>query len=279
MLSLYRQAAATCPGLPWPVLAAVGRVETNHGRLVAVSSAGAEGPMQFLPGTWARWGVDADGDGTADVWDPTDAVFSAARYLCASGAHDPSGIRRALFAYNPADWYVDLVLEHAGTYAQLVPIAASAPADAAALLANPRVSMTATARGDLASGTIDPRLVALLNLLAADHDLGIIVFRTGHSRYVTGTNTVSLHHCGQAVDVFSVDGEAVSRSSLVARDLVVWLRDGAGALKPDEVGHPFPDLAGTSGDGFFTDASHQHHLHIGYGPRCLDLPPAAGHLG
>jgi len=110
--ALYQQAAATCPGMRWTMLAAVGQVETRHGAVSAVSSAGAQGPMQFMPRTWAAYGVDADGDGVADPWSPTDAVFSAARYLCANGAGvgTAEADRRALLRYNNAQWYVDLVL-------------------------------------------------------------------------------------------------------------------------------------------------------------------------
>ena len=107
----YRDAAPTCPGLDWTLLAAVGQVESGHGRDDGPSSAGAIGPMQFMPATFAAYGVDADGDGTADPWSVRDAVFSAARYLCASGAgRGAEGVHAALLTYNHAEWYVDLVL-------------------------------------------------------------------------------------------------------------------------------------------------------------------------
>jgi membrane-bound lytic murein transglycosylase B len=115
-LSLYGRAAATCAGLPWTVLAAVGAVESGHGQSTApgvqtgANVAGAMGPMQFLAATWAAYGVDGDGDGIRNVYDPDDAVFGAARYLCASGAGTPSTLRSALFSYNHADWYVEMVL-------------------------------------------------------------------------------------------------------------------------------------------------------------------------
>lgn len=107
----YRTAAQTCPGMHWTLLAAVGQVESGHGRNNGPSSAGAIGPMQFMPRTFAAYAVDGDGDGTTDAWNPTDAIFTAAAYLCASGAGEgEDGVRRALFAYNHADWYVQLVL-------------------------------------------------------------------------------------------------------------------------------------------------------------------------
>jgi hypothetical protein len=117
-LELYRRAAVTCPGLPWTVLAGIGTVETANGANVHRSTKGAEGPMQFEPSTWARYGIDADHDGVANIMDPTDAVFSAASYLCAAGAsRGTAGIDQAVFAYNHAWWYVREVLELANRYA------------------------------------------------------------------------------------------------------------------------------------------------------------------
>ena len=82
------------------MLAAINKVESNFGRNMGPSSAGAIGWMQFMPSTWLRWGTDANGDGTADPWNPVDAIYSAARYLAASGA--ASDIRQAVFSYNHA---------------------------------------------------------------------------------------------------------------------------------------------------------------------------------
>lgn len=117
-LDLYRRAAVTCPGLPWTVLAGIGTVETGNGRDVHRSTAGAEGPMQFMPSTWAMYGYDANGDGKADINDPTDAVFSAARYLCAAGAgRGGQSLDDAIFSYNHAWWYVREVIVIANQYA------------------------------------------------------------------------------------------------------------------------------------------------------------------
>ncbi len=72
--------------MPWQVLAAINEIETDYGRNLCVSSAGAVGWMQFLPSTWKTWGIDANGDEVADPYNPVDAIFSAARYLQAAGA-------------------------------------------------------------------------------------------------------------------------------------------------------------------------------------------------
>jgi murein DD-endopeptidase MepM/ murein hydrolase activator NlpD len=113
LLGIWQRAGASY-GIPWQVLGAINKVESNFGRNMGPSSAGAIGWMQFMPDTWLRWGTDANGDGVADPWNPDDAIFSAARYLAAAGG--ASDIYRAVFAYNHADWYVQEVLGLANLY-------------------------------------------------------------------------------------------------------------------------------------------------------------------
>jgi hypothetical protein len=116
------QEAARRYGLDWAILAGIGKVECDHGRDPdpacthegAVNSAGAGGPMQFIASTWARYGVDGDGDGRVDRWDAADAIYGAANYLHASGA--PGDYRGAIFAYNHATWYVEEVEHWAAIY-------------------------------------------------------------------------------------------------------------------------------------------------------------------
>ncbi len=107
LLPIY-QAAGIEYNVPWQVLAAINEIETDYGRNLSVSSAGAVGWMQFLPSTWKTWGVDANGDGIADPYNPVDAIFAAARYLAAAGAS--KNIANAIYAYNHASWYVQSVL-------------------------------------------------------------------------------------------------------------------------------------------------------------------------
>jgi membrane-bound lytic murein transglycosylase B len=97
------------------ILAGINAVETGFGTNLGPSSAGAEGWMQFMPQTWAEWGVDANGDGVADPNNPEDAIYAAARYLSAAGM--PTDTYGAIYAYNHADWYVSEVLADAGCYA------------------------------------------------------------------------------------------------------------------------------------------------------------------
>jgi len=122
-LNLFKASAARyCPGMSWTVLAAIGQIESGDGANNGPSSAGALGPMQFMPATWAVWGINGFGQtGTPDIMNPLDAVPSAARMLCADGAGNPATLRGAIFAYNHATWYVDEVLALASEYAQNYP--------------------------------------------------------------------------------------------------------------------------------------------------------------
>ena len=119
-IQLFQESAAQyCPGLPWEVLAAIGQIESGFGANTGPSTAGALGPMQFLPSTWATWGISGFGDkGPPNINDPFDAVPSAARYLCAAGGSTAAGLPHAVFAYNHADWYVNEVLALARQYQQ-----------------------------------------------------------------------------------------------------------------------------------------------------------------
>jgi hypothetical protein len=116
LLPIY-QSCGTEYGIPWQVLASINKIETAFGTNLNVSSAGAEGWMQFIPSTWAAYGVDANDDGKKDPYNPVDAICAAARYLRAAGGDQD--IRQAIFSYNHADWYVDEVLLGANQYGKL----------------------------------------------------------------------------------------------------------------------------------------------------------------
>ncbi|MFT4035791.1 MAG: lytic murein transglycosylase [Patulibacter sp.] len=116
LLPIY-QAAGSEYGIRWEVLAAINRIETAYGTNLNISSAGALGWMQFMPATWDSYGVDANGDGEKDPFNPADAIFAAARYLKAAGGDED--LRKAIFAYNHADWYVDDVMDNASKIASI----------------------------------------------------------------------------------------------------------------------------------------------------------------
>jgi hypothetical protein len=158
-LSLY-MAAARRYNLDWAILAGVGKVECDHGRdpdpscthVGAVNRAGAGGPAQFLAGTWRAFGVDGDGDGLANRWDPADAIMSMANYLRAAGA--PKDYRRSLFAYNHSWSYVAEVAHWAAVYraaAQAGPPQASMAAPRMTRAGEP-VRLTPGSRAILAPG-------------------------------------------------------------------------------------------------------------------------------
>jgi cell wall-associated NlpC family hydrolase len=125
LLVTYQAAATVCPGLSWTVLAAIGTVESDNDQsnLPGVhsghNSAGAEGPMQFEPATFAQYDRPDPPGGVAPPtpYDPVDAVYAAARLLCANGAAEESGLGAAVYTYNHSNAYVDQVLQLAAQYA------------------------------------------------------------------------------------------------------------------------------------------------------------------
>ena len=234
-LQLY-QAAGQKYGLPWNLLAAIGSIETDHGRLKApgvtngTNSSGAAGPMQFLEGTWQQYKVDGNRDGRKDKYDPRDAIPGAAKYLKASGA--PKDLHRAIFAYNHADWYVQKVLAKmreygasggrqsaaraaspsAGTPAPSTPAASSIgppPTDGAAGNCDDGGGATGSGDGTFKFGpganrpgvSFTPAMAAFVGRMATFYD-GKLVVTTGtnHSQFVAGSNRESDHWQGNGAD-------------------------------------------------------------------------------
>jgi hypothetical protein len=286
-LAFYSDAAATCKGLTWQVLAAIGKVESDHGRSSApgvrsgVNRFGCcAGPMQFNltngpPSTWDTWGTGI----RAHVYDPAHAIPAAARKLCGDGLDRPEAVARdpcphvlgtaalhtALRRYNNACWYVHEVVTLAGRYTATTPRPApSRDPFVVALTRNPNISATAS-RGchpapDLASGHLDLRVQSLLAVLAERHTIRLSCLRSGHSRFVKGTTRISNHTLWRAVDIDMVDGRPVAPSNPAARSLVLWLDGLQGPLRPSEIGSPFP----VGRRPYFTDEGHQGHIHVGY---------------
>jgi hypothetical protein len=274
-LLLYQQAAVAVD-IPWEVLAAVGKVECDHGRHPhpscrqqgAENEAGAGGPMQFLAATWQAYGLDADSDGIADRWDAADAIVSAANYLAASGARDD--LRGALYAYNHSRAYVATVLAWAARYrhggpmtVEALPQLGDARELAQAVLASPNIDLRPAAASDVRAGRVDARVLAILLALSQQLQLGDVgPFVTGHSYYVHGSDSPSNHAFGRAVDIGSVGGVAVSAANDRARAAALALASLPSPLRPGEVGSPFADLAELL--GFFSDDDHRDHIHIGF---------------
>ncbi len=137
MLALYQQAATTCPSLPWTILAAIGTVESDNGQSTlpgvhsGANAAGAEGPMQFEPATFAGYDqpIPPGGADPPNPYDPVDAVYAAARFLCANGAAGGADVSGAVFAYNHSASYVAQVLALAQSYLGAVGTTLSGTAD------------------------------------------------------------------------------------------------------------------------------------------------------
>lgn len=306
LLAAYQQAAANCPGLPWTVLAAIGKVETDHGRAggatpgqgtgiasriigppldgsggtarVVDTDGGrldgdavldrALGPMQFLPATWAGWGRDGDGDGTADPFNSVDAIASAAAYLCGAGGR-VDDVNAAVARFNHSPEYLSRVLAVAAGYQSRWPDGVAGAATPAALLAQPNLTLSAAARADLESGLVDPRIVAVLGVAADRLPIHVGVIRTGHSQCVGGGSRqtrpgcdVSEHWYYRGVDIDMVGGQAVSAGNQAARALADLLIRLSPPLRPDELGVPWAALAPLP--GVFSDGAHQDHLHVAY---------------
>ncbi|MPZ15543.1 MAG: transglycosylase SLT domain-containing protein [Chloroflexi bacterium] len=256
---LYLEAASHFD-FGWQLLAAVGKVECDHGRgdCYHPNHAGAMGPMQFMPGTWPAYRT-ASGQPPYDVYDPRDAIFAAAAKLSADGIRTLP--RAALFSYNRSEAYVDEVLDWAVRYGW---ISGDARALAQAVLSHPHIELRPDARADLEAGLVDQRVLAALLRLAVDHRLRAVgPFVSGHSVYVKGTTRVSNHAVGRAVDIPIVNGHPVSASNVAARAAAESLVRLPPQLRPDELGGPWH--FSVSGVSSFTK-NHHTHIHIGYSP-------------
>ena len=225
-VALYQDATRRhCPSMPWSVLAAIGKVESDHGRLggarlhadgsvwpriIGVALDGspgvmlirdtdggrydgdpvydrAVGPMQFIPSTWTAYGIDASGNGIADPHNAIDAIHSATIYLCAHGAGDPDRLADAILAYNRSSVYLDTVMRYASDYAAGGGvIEVASPTLIAMVLVNPRLDIYQGGRDDIAQGRIDARVLTVLLLASERHTLGVVSLKTGHSRCIGG---------------------------------------------------------------------------------------------
>ena len=232
-LGLYERAAERF-GIPWEVLAAVGRVECRHGldpRCSSPNEAGAEGPMQFLPATFARWSWAADSPDPSP-YNPEHAVQAAAAKLAADGVNRDA--TAALLSYNPSRVYVADVLAWALWYGWVPPDASLL---AQSVLDHPRIALRPAAAEDVRAGRVDPRVLRALLYGATKHRLSHVgPFVSGHSYLVAGTDRPSNHAFGRAVDIPVVDGKPVSKSNRGALDVIARVQQA----EPYEVGSPWP---------------------------------------
>jgi len=130
------------------------------------------------------------------------------------------------------------------------------------VLSDPAISFTAAARSDVESGRVDPRVLSLLLAVAQIHELAPVgPLITGHSTYVKGTDRMSNHVAGRAVDILGVDGAPVSPSNDAAREVMQLILELPPSLQPDELGGPFL-LPGGSVRVFTKD--HDDHIHVGW---------------
>jgi len=227
LIPIYQQASARYGlGARGPsILAAVNWVETGFGSNLGVSSAEAEGWMQFLPSSWEAYGVDANGDGVKDPYDPWDAIFAAARLLRASGA--PGDWHGALFSYNHAEWYVEKVERAAGRFGgptnEVVSSSAlgcGTPAGAdleqAIRLFSPRSFKALPARlwvGEGPPEPVDARIWPDAVWLLESYDLRVTAARE------SGHNT---HGDGTAMDLVPLAGHGWGQTALRAATDLGW---------------------------------------------------------
>jgi hypothetical protein len=243
------------------ILAGLTSVESNFGTNMGPSSAGAVGWTQFMPATWSRYGVDANGDGRADPFTAADAIFAAARYLRVNGA--PIDWYRALFAYNHADWYVTEVLQRADQLAET-----AAPDDDRACesaVTEPTGASRISGGGDLVEvpgvpgQRVDRRILADVVYLVRRYRLTVTAaFATsGHAPH-------GEHPLGLAIDVIPADSGSWDSLDQLAH----WAEPAQGAPRP-----PFR-WVGYDGDPGHGRGDHLH-LSWNHGAAPGHRPPAA----
>ena len=278
LVKLYKQAGKRYE-IPWPILAAINEIETDFGRNVAVSSAGAVGWMQFMPATWKAYGVDADRNGKKDPDNPRDAIFAAARYLQASGA--PQNMRRAIFAYNRAGWYVDSVLMRAeriaaqqGERSQALTklFETSGRRLERQVLADPRITLYECGREDIAAGRIDRRVLVLLRFLAwSGLHPTVSSLQCGHG-YYTKSGNVSQHSSGNAVDISAINNVPIAGnqgSGSVTEATIRELLTLRGVMRADQI---ISLMTFKGADNTLAMSDHADHIHVGFAP----LKPSGG---
>jgi hypothetical protein len=235
----------------------------------------AVGPMQFIPSSWRIFGRDGNGDRVADPHNIFDAALAAAVHLCSPNPvdlnADGDALYDAIFAYNNSTEYVADVLARIQQYDLAFGASSRGPVDVDGLLANPNLSLSANARADLQAGLIDPRAVTMLAVIAQTTPIYVCCLKSGHAQCIGGGSRASNPNCseshhwyGRGIDISTVGGEAVDNGNGAARAIVdmlaAWPVDDV--FRPEEVGSPWADYDALP--GFFNDADHEDHLHLGW---------------
>ncbi|HEX4526945.1 MAG TPA: lytic murein transglycosylase [Gaiellaceae bacterium] len=270
--TLWRGAGATY-GIPWEVLAAINKVESNFGQNMGPSSAGAVGWMQFMPSTWLRYGVDANGDGVADPWNPNDAVYSAARYLAAAGG--ASDLSRAVYAYNHATWYVNDVLGLASAYGYqgVTDRGNTFSIDYSQEIADARSALAAAKRQHTAAAATEGRLVRAENRLLNRADQAALLTERAAARQgavqldlrVSDAHARTEQSAAKVAQARSALAEAKGAASAAAAatpaasgSYVFPVGGGAGVVSVSHLHHDYPaaDIAAPLGSPVYaiTDA-------------------------
>jgi hypothetical protein len=296
-LKLYVEAGKKY-GIDWSILAGIGSVETNHGRLDAPGVTSGQnfhgccaGPMQFHNdygsggGTWGEYGVDGNKDGKKDIYDPRDAIPSAGNYMRASGGAD--NVDKAIFAYNHASWYVSDVKSKAAKYRGAAggetPTAGAASeppsseaggagcdaesgkklaigsANAEEVLKNKNVIFAdPQMESDLKAGRIDARVIGTLDWLGQEHKVYV-------SSMLRPGDFDSNHSAGRAVDIAMIDEESCTNTAedSPCGKVAKALGKVEGKMRSDELIFCF-DPDGPSDSRGWAAADHCDHVHAGF---------------
>jgi hypothetical protein len=275
LVPIYQEAAATF-GLERrgpSILAGINWVETGFGTNLGVSSAEAEGWMQFIPETWEAFGVDGNGDGVKDPYDPWDAIFAAARLLRYSGA--PENWHDAIFSYNHAEWYVEKVERFGERFSEAVGQNVSAGATAcgagtpsgavvrqAIRLFAPKAFKPLPAAlwiGGGAPQPVDARVWPNAVWLLENYDLRVTAAReSGHQTHGDGT----------AMDMVPAAGHGWEETALRASVDLGWTpscgASGTAPVCPLVPAIQFVGYNGYSGHGDPAHAGTNAHLHVSW---------------
>ena len=149
--------------------------------------------------------------------------------------------------------------------------AARPSAEALALLKNKNIVLDSVGVADIKAGRIDPRVIGVLTKLSAEHKITVSCMCSDHSKFTAG-GSVSNHHFGRGADIATIDGEIVGPGSPLAREVASELSSLDPDIRPNEIGSPFA----INGPGYFTDAAHQNHLHLGFKQEIPSRLEAAG---